>query len=33
MERIIYDQMAELGDLHWWFRATREILSSVDLSL
>lgn len=26
MERVIYDRMAELDDLHWWYRARREVL-------
>jgi len=29
MERVVYDRMAELDSLHWWYRARREILSRV----
>ncbi len=29
MERVIYDRMAELADIHWWYVARRRIL--VDL--
>lgn len=29
MERIVYDRMAELADVHWWYVARRRIL--VDL--
>lgn len=29
MERIVYDRMAELDGLHWWYRARREILASL----
>jgi 2-polyprenyl-3-methyl-5-hydroxy-6-metoxy-1,4-benzoquinol methylase len=29
MDRIVYDRMAELDSLHWWYRARREILSRV----
>ena len=29
MERIVYDRMAELADVHWWYVARRQIL--VDL--
>lgn len=29
MERIIYDRMAELDELHWWYRARRRVLQSL----
>jgi SAM-dependent methyltransferase len=29
MERIVYDRMAELDELHWWYRARREVLRSL----
>ena len=29
MERVVYQQMAELDDRHWWYRARREILSDL----
>lgn len=29
MERVIYDRMAELDELHWWYRARREVLRSL----
>ena len=29
MERIIYDRMAELDELHWWYRARRDVLESL----
>ena len=29
MERIVYQQMAELDDRHWWYRARREILAEL----
>ena len=29
MERVVYDRMAELADIHWWYVARRRIL--VDL--
>ena len=29
MERVIYDQMAELDELHWWYRARREVLAAL----
>lgn len=29
MERIVYDRMAELDEVHWWYRARREILASL----
>ena len=29
MERLIYDQMAELDERHWWYRARREVLASL----
>jgi SAM-dependent methyltransferase len=29
MERIVYDRMAELDERHWWYRARREILSTL----
>ena len=25
MERVVYQQMAELDDRHWWYRARRRI--------
>ena len=30
MERVIYDQMAELDELHWWYRARRRGARSAD---
>jgi SAM-dependent methyltransferase len=29
MERIVYDQMAELDERHWWYRARREVLEAL----
>lgn len=29
MERVAYQQMAELDQRHWWYRARREILSDL----
>jgi SAM-dependent methyltransferase len=29
MERIIYDRMAELDGIHWWYRARRAILAKL----
>jgi SAM-dependent methyltransferase len=29
MERIVYRQMAELDERHWWYRARREILAAL----
>ena len=29
MERIVYQQMAELDQRHWWYRARREILAAL----
>lgn len=29
MERIVYRQMAELDERHWWYRARREILAEL----
>jgi SAM-dependent methyltransferase len=29
MERIVYDRMAEIDQLHWWYRARREILADL----
>lgn len=29
MERVVYDRMAELADVHWWYVARRQIL--IDL--
>lgn len=29
MERIVYDRMAELDQRHWWYRARRDILSTL----
>lgn len=29
MERIVYQQMAELDDRHWWYRARRRILAAL----
>lgn len=29
MERVIYDRMAELDELHWWYRARREVLDAL----
>jgi SAM-dependent methyltransferase len=29
MDRQAYDSMAELDELHWWFRARREVLAAL----
>jgi len=29
MERVVYQQMAELDDSHWWYRARRKILADL----
>jgi SAM-dependent methyltransferase len=29
MERVVYDRMAELDGVHWWYRARRDILSAL----
>jgi SAM-dependent methyltransferase len=29
MERVVYQQMAELDQRHWWYRARREILAGL----
>ncbi len=29
MERLVYDRMAELDELHWWYRARREVLETL----
>jgi SAM-dependent methyltransferase len=29
MERVVYEKMAELDQLHWWYRARREILAAL----
>ena len=29
MERIVYDRMAELDQVHWWYRARRDILADL----
>jgi len=29
MERIVYRQMAELDQRHWWYRARREVIASL----
>jgi SAM-dependent methyltransferase len=29
MERIVYDQMADLDERHWWYRARREVLAAL----
>jgi len=29
MERIVYDQMAQLDQRHWWYRARREVLAAL----
>jgi SAM-dependent methyltransferase len=29
MDRIVYDRMAELDELHWWYRARREVLAAL----
>lgn len=29
MERLVYQQMAELDERHWWYRARREIIADL----
>lgn len=29
MERIVYEQMAELDQRHWWYRARREVIAAL----
>ena len=29
MERVVYQQMAELDERHWWYRARREIIADL----
>jgi SAM-dependent methyltransferase len=29
MERFVYEQMAELDERHWWYRARREIIAAL----
>lgn len=29
MERVVYDRMAQLDELHWWYRARRAILTKL----
>jgi SAM-dependent methyltransferase len=29
MERVVYQQMADLDQRHWWFRARREVLAAL----
>jgi SAM-dependent methyltransferase len=29
MERAVYEQMAELDERHWWYRARREVLEAL----
>ena len=29
MERVVYEQMAELDDRHWWYRARRKVLADL----
>lgn len=29
MERVVYQQMAELDQRHWWYRARREVLADL----
>ena len=29
MERQVYDRMAELDQLHWWYRARREVVAAL----
>jgi SAM-dependent methyltransferase len=29
MERIVYEQMAELDQRHWWYRARRQVLAEL----
>jgi SAM-dependent methyltransferase len=29
MERVVYQQMAELDERHWWYRARREVVAAL----
>ena len=29
MERVVYQQMAELDDRHWWYRARRRVIADL----
>ena len=29
MERVVYQQMAELDERHWWYRARRKVLAEL----
>jgi SAM-dependent methyltransferase len=29
MERVVYEQMAQLDQRHWWYRARREVLAAL----
>lgn len=29
MERVVYEQMAELDERHWWYRARRDVLAAL----
>ena len=29
MERVVYERMAELDELHWWYRARRDVLAAL----
>ena len=29
MERIVYERMAELDELHWWYRARRGVIAAL----
>ena len=29
MERVVYEQMAELDQRHWWYRARRQVLAEL----
>ena len=29
MERVVYEQMAELDQRHWWYRARREVIAAL----
>jgi SAM-dependent methyltransferase len=29
MERVVYEQMAEVDQRHWWYRARREVLAAL----
>ena len=29
MERVVYQQMAELDERHWWYRARREVIADL----